>query len=92
MSRLALWGIFGFVGYLFILRQIFKPVLRIFDSEFRFYYYLSLGSTIVLGLIKNLGGREPYVMLLIIIPGLYFVKNNFYSQQKKPLYNNGLLV
>lgn len=73
MSRLALWGIFGFIGYLFILRQIFKPVLRIFDNEFRFYYYLSLGSTIVLGLLKNIAGREPYIMLLIIIPGLYLL-------------------
>lgn len=79
MSRLALWGIFGFIGYLFILRQIFKPVLRIFDNEFRFYYYLSLGSTIVLGLLKNIAGREPYIMLLIIIPGLYLVKRQYYT-------------
>lgn len=72
MSRLALWGIFGFLGYLFILRNIFKPVLRLFDNEFRFYYYLSLFSIIALGLLKNLDGREIYLMLFIIIPGLYF--------------------
>jgi hypothetical protein len=71
-------GIFGFMGYLFILRSIFKPVIRLFDEEFRFYYYLSLISIISLGLIKNLGGRENYIMLLIIIPGLYY-----YARQRE---------
>ncbi|MDY0199936.1 MAG: hypothetical protein RBR40_02995 [Tenuifilaceae bacterium] len=91
MSRLALWGIFGFVGYLFMLRQVFKPVLRIFDSEFRFYYYLSLGSTIALGLLKNIAGREPYIMLLIIIPGLYFIKEQFYSRQNSKISKTKVL-
>lgn len=72
MSRLALWGIFGFCGYLIILRNIFKPVLEIFDSDFRFYYLLSIIAVIGMGLIKNLGGREIWLMLLFIIPGLYF--------------------
>ncbi len=73
MSRLTLWGIFGFGAYLIILRNIFKPVLRIFNEEFRFYYLLSLLSVIILGFMKALGGREPYIMLLIIIPGLYYL-------------------
>ena len=73
MSRLALWGIFGFIGYIFLLRNIFKPVINMFDSNFKFYYQLSLLSVVALGLIKNLGGREPYIMLLIIIPGLYIL-------------------
>jgi hypothetical protein len=74
MSRLALWGIFGFIGYLLIIRTVFKPVIRLFDQEFKFYYFLSLFSVVLLGLLKNLGGREPYIMLLIIIPGLYLIK------------------
>lgn len=72
MSRLALWGIFGFWGYLIILKKIFIPILQIFDESFRFYYLLSLLSIVMLGLMKNLDGREIYIMLLIIIPGLYF--------------------
>lgn len=76
MSRLALWGVFGFVGYLLILRAIFKPVVFIFNQEFRFYYYLSLSAVITLGFMKNLSGREIYVVLLIIIPGLYINMKN----------------
>ncbi len=74
MSRLTLWGIFGFIGYLAILKNIFKPVIKIFDKDFRFYYLLSLLSIIIMGLMKNLGGREIYIMLLIIIPGFYYLQ------------------
>lgn len=72
MSRLALWGLFGFIGYLIILRGIFLPIFRSFDKIFRVYYLLSLISIISLGLIKNLAGREPWLMLMIIIPGVYY--------------------
>ena len=82
MSRLALWGLWGFIGYIFILRSIFKPVINMFDSNFKFYYQLSLLSVVALGLIKNLGGREPYIMLLIIIPGLYLSQYRAISKTK----------
>lgn len=72
MSRLTLWGIFGFLFYIFFLVNIFKPILSLFDNNFKYYYRLSLFSIIALGLMKNLAGREPYIMLFIIIPGLYF--------------------
>jgi hypothetical protein len=71
MSRLALWGIFGFVGYILILRNIFKSVLKTFNEEFVVSYIISLLSLVILGFIKSFGGREIYIVLLIIIPGLY---------------------
>jgi len=86
MSRLALWGIFGFIGYLLILKNIFKPIYKMFDKEFQYYYGLSIVSVIVLGLIKNLAGREPYIMLLIIIPGLYFSSKPILIQKKKKYF------
>jgi hypothetical protein len=73
MSRLALWGIIGFLGYLTLLKNIFKPIVSLFDPVFRYYYMLSLFSVIVLGLLKNIAGREPYAFLLIVIPGFYFL-------------------
>ncbi len=73
MSYLALWGLLGFMGYLTILRNIFRSVLGLFDNEFKFYYYLSLLSVFIMGLIKNLTGREIWLFLLIIIPGLYLI-------------------
>ncbi|APF20149.1 hypothetical protein Calab_0567 [Caldithrix abyssi DSM 13497] len=81
MSRLTLWGIFGFAGYIVILYKVFVPVLKMFNEEFRFYYFLSLLGVIILGFLKNLGGREPYIMLLIIIPGLYYL---YYQTQNIP--------
>jgi len=74
MSRLALWGVLGFIGYFFILKNIFSKIIIDFDDSFKFYYLLSLSSIFVLGLLKNLGGREIYIMLLIIIPGLYLTQ------------------
>lgn len=76
MSHLALWGIFGFVGYIFVLKNIFQPVFNMICPELKFYYQISLLSLIILGLIKNIGGREPYIMLLIIIPGLCLSKDS----------------
>lgn len=72
MSRLTLWGIYGFLFYIFFLVNIFKPILSLFDNTFKYYYKLSLFSIIALGLMKNLAGREPYIMLFVVIPGLYF--------------------
>jgi len=89
MSRLTLWGIFGFIGYIFLLKNIFTPIIKIFNSDFKFYYLLSLLSIIALGFMKNIAGREPYIMLFIIIPGLYFYqilnlnKQKFNNQKKK---------
>ena len=72
MSRLALWGIFGFCGYIIILVNILKPVFKSFDPDFKFYYLLSIMAVVGMGFIKNLGGREIWLMILFIIPGMYF--------------------
>ncbi|MFK5982670.1 MAG: hypothetical protein QM499_07135 [Flavobacteriaceae bacterium] len=87
MSRLALWGVFGFIGYLLILKNIFQPIFNLFDKEFRYYYGLSLLSVFILGLVKNLTGREQYVMLLIIIPGLYFLSKTKLEIRKQKQLN-----
>jgi hypothetical protein len=74
MSRLALWGSLGFIGYILILFNVFKPVINMFNKDVKFYYYLSIGSIIALGFLKNLTGREIYILLLFVIPGLLLVK------------------
>lgn len=70
MSRLTIWGIFGFLFYIYILRTIFKNVLFLFDKLLTFYYLISIAAFILLGLLKTVGGRENWIMLFIIIPGL----------------------
>ncbi len=72
MYRLALWGVPGFLFFVFVLFQIVKAVAFVFDTQSKFYYLLCVGAFVLLGLMKNIAGREPFLMLLVIIPGLYF--------------------
>lgn len=73
MNRLAIWGIPGFLFFLFILFKIYKSISSNFDPGYRFYYLLSVMSLVLLGLLKAVGGREPWLMLVLVIPGLYYL-------------------
>jgi hypothetical protein len=72
MNRLALWGVPGFLLFIFMLFRIFKKINSLFNSGYKPYYFLSIATFILLGLIKAIGSREPWLMLIVIIPGLYF--------------------
>jgi hypothetical protein len=81
MNKLTMWGIPGFIFFLFVLFQLYKKIRSLFDDSFGFYYFLSISAFIFLGLIKNISGREPFLILIIVIPGLYF--SSFYKKEKK---------
>ncbi|MDZ7721976.1 MAG: hypothetical protein U5R06_03895 [candidate division KSB1 bacterium] len=74
MNRLTQWGILGFSAFIYMLYTVYKKIHSLFDNEFGYYYSLSILAFVMLGLVKNIAGREPYLMLLIIIPGLYFTQ------------------
>ncbi len=73
MSRLTIFGIFGFLFYASIHFQIIKSNLKFFNKEFSFYYLLSIISVILLGLMKNLAGKELWFSYITILPGLYYL-------------------
>ncbi|MDX1652431.1 MAG: hypothetical protein R3277_08065 [Brumimicrobium sp.] len=78
MNRLAIWGIPVFLFFLYVL---FSPILRIrnfLDNRFKYYYFLSVLAFIMYGLTKNIAGREPFIILFIIVPGTYYLlrRNN----------------
>jgi hypothetical protein len=73
MNRLALWGIFGFLFFIFVLLIIYRSVSSLFEPNYRFYYFLSVVAFVFLGLIKAVGGSESWLMLIVVIPGLYFL-------------------
>lgn len=73
MNRLALWGIPGFLFFLFVLYKLFRSISTLFDSEYKFYYFLSIASLVLIGSLKTVGGSEPWLMLIVVIPGLYFL-------------------
>jgi hypothetical protein len=73
MNRLALWGIFGFLFFVFVLFRIYRSIISLFDAGYKFYYFLSVLALILLGLTKAIGGTEPWLVLIVFIPGLYFL-------------------
>lgn len=88
MSRLTVWGIFGFLLYVFVLQMLFKKVLTLFDVLFRFYYLISIIAFVFLGLLKMIGGRENWIMLFVIIPGMYYfplIKRHYKSSSSLKL-------
>lgn len=78
MNRLATWGIPAFLFFLYILGSLISHINKLFIHEFKYYYFLSVLSFLFYGITKNIAGREPFLILFIIIPGLYFLlrKNN----------------
>ncbi|MBN2520783.1 MAG: hypothetical protein JXB17_09785 [Bacteroidales bacterium] len=79
MNRLTLWGIPGFALFIFILYRIYRKVQSLFDYNYRFYYFSSVMAFVFLGLIKAIGGRESWLLLILVIPGIYYL----------PLLNKG---
>lgn len=88
MNRLAQWGIIGFLFFIFVLVKIYRSIVSVFDPSFKFYYFLSVVAFVLLGLTKVIGGREPWLMLILVIPGLYFLplleqRKNYKSLKKE---------
>ena len=74
MYRLALWGVTGFLFFIYVLNKIYKSITSVLvDSEVKFYYFLSVLAYVMFGLIKNISGREPLLFIIVVIPGLYFL-------------------
>ena len=89
MNKLALWGIPGFLFFVFVLYKIYKTIISAFvDPEIRFYYFLSVAAFIMLGLSKNISGRETWLILIVVIPGLYFLP---LLQQKEMAISNNVI-
>lgn len=78
MNRLAIWGIPVFLFFVYVLGKLVVRIRMLFIDEFKYYYLLSVLAFILFGLTKNIAGREPFIILFIIIPGLYYLlqRNN----------------
>lgn len=72
MSRLTLWGILGFVVFVYLLFRIINTVYKNLDYDIRFYYVIAIFGVVLFGLTKNLIPKEIYLYLIFVIPGLYY--------------------
>lgn len=73
MNKLCIFGLFGFVPYLLIHFFFIKSNLKYFHREYSFYYIISTFSIIILGLMKQLIGREMWITYFVLLPGLYYL-------------------
>ncbi len=73
MNKLSQWGIFGFIFYLHVLYTIYSSIRKRLNDSYGFYYFLSALTFIIFGLMKNIAGREPFFILIIVIPSLYYL-------------------
>lgn len=81
MNKLTIFGIIGFIPYIFIHYLFIKNSLKFFNKEYSFYYLVSVSSILVLGLMKNLVGREMWFTYFIILPGSYYLPILIQNQQ-----------
>ncbi len=72
LNKLAIYGIFGFLFFIYMLFRILLSITKLFAPTFRFYYLLSILAFVFLGSMKAVGGREVWLFLFVIIPGMYF--------------------
>jgi len=73
MNRLSQWGLIGFTFYIILLVKIYLSIRNLFNKEFGFYYFLCILTFIIFGLMKNIAGREPYLVLIVVIPSFYYL-------------------
>ena len=88
MNKLAVYGLLGFLLFILIHYFYLRSIFFYFNKEYSFYFALSLGSVIALGLMKNLVGREFWFTYFVLLPGLYYLP----LLKKNRLVNNDELV
>lgn len=73
-DRLSMFGLLGLFPWFLILRFQILQNLKIFSDDFRFYYILTILAFFAYGLLKNSGGPQMMFFVLVIAPGVYFLK------------------
>ena len=74
--QLALFGIVGFSALIWVLVNIIKTLLAHLRGEYRFFYWLSLGLLIVMGLMKVILGDFMFFIPLFLSPAILLYLQN----------------
>lgn len=75
LDRLGLFGLLGFLPWVYIFVTQIKQNVKLFTGNYRIYYYLSFMSFIFFGLFKGgLESVEVSICIFFLAPGLYFIK------------------
>ena len=82
MYKLGSFGIIGLMLYISIHYKYVKINLKIFDETYMFYFLVSVVGFVLLGLMKNIAGRNAWVGYFVLLNGIYYIPKN-----KKRFFN-----
>jgi len=88
VDRLAYFGLFGTLPFLMFLFFTLKRNLTIIGSQMRPHYVLCLFFFVILGLTKNISGRENFLYLFVLLPGLCLIGEPVKNQRVLLLMRN----
>jgi len=73
MYKLSVFGLVFFLFFTYIFYRFVRINLKIYNEEYSFYFLISVFSIIVLGLMKNLAGRDFWYFFFFALPGFYYL-------------------
>jgi hypothetical protein len=73
INKLAVYGLVGFIPFVILFYRIINENMRRFDTEYKYYYLVSVFGIIALGMMKALAGREMWYFVLIFTTGMYYL-------------------
>jgi len=87
LDRLSMYGLIGIIPWILIITYQIKFNLKNLNNEFQFYYLISIIAFIALGFYKNTGGKEVFISIFLIIPGLNYLDYLYKPQINKLKHN-----
>lgn len=82
MNRLTQWGLIGFIIFIKLMYETYSKIMfTLKDEEMKYYYKITVLVFIFMGLTKNIAGREPWAMLIVVIPGLFYLNQQTVKQK-----------
>jgi len=64
----------GVIPFLILNAIYFQYNIQDFNRDFKFYYFLSISSVVVLGLMKAVVGIELWFVVFVVLPGSYYLQ------------------
>ncbi len=71
LDRFSMFGIIGMIPWILIFIYQIRLTNFFIDDRYRYYYYVCLSLCIIMGLMKQLLGVYPFLVIFMIAPGLY---------------------
>jgi len=71
LDRFSMFGIIGMIPWILIFIYQIRLTNFFIDNHYRYYYYVCLFLCIIMGLMKQLIGVYPFLVIFMMAPGFY---------------------